>query len=184
VRRLAAAAALAGGLLASADALAGMSVSGKPKVSFFAEGTPGALDIEGEAGTVTAADDGTTLTITVPMKDVHTGIDLRDEHMNEKFVQVAQFPNVMLAIKRADIQWPAELAKSTTGTVTGSFTAHGVSKDVPVSYTIQKSKTGYRVKAKFEFDVTQHGIEIPSYLGVTVDPKMRAEAQIDLADAP
>jgi len=184
IRRIAPVAALLAGLLVSVDAFAGMNVTGKPKVSFSAAGNPGALDIEGEADTVTAADDGTTLTITVPMASVHTGIDLRDEHMNDKFVQIAQFPNVTLAIPKASIQWPTDTGKGVDGTVTGSFTAHGVSKDVPVTYNVRKSKLGYRVNAKFDFDVTQHGIEIPSYLGITVDPKMHAQAVIDIADAP
>lgn len=162
---------------------AGMKVDGKPKVSFFATGSPGFLDIEGVAGEIAAADDGTKLTFTVPMKSVKTGIDLRDEHMNEEYVQVAQYPDAVLTVDKAAVQWGANLGEKKQGTVPGDFTIHGVTKPVQVQYTTQKSKTGFRVTGKFEFDVAQHGIKIPSYMGVTVDPKMRAEVQLDLVDA-
>jgi polyisoprenoid-binding protein YceI len=177
--RAAAVALLAWWLPSSALAV---SLVGKPKVSFFAEGTPGALDIEGEAGVVTLVDDGTTIRVTVPMASVHTGIDLRDEHMNAKYVEVARFPDVVLAIPRASLTWPAVGGPASKGSVAGTFTAHGVERPVTVQYTLVRKGAGYRVSAKFDFDVSQHGIEIPSYLGVTVDPKMRAEAVLELAE--
>jgi hypothetical protein len=55
---------------------------------------------------------------------------------------------------------------------------------VSVEYTTSKTKTGWKVTGKFAFDVAAHGIAIPSYLGVTVDPKMKAEVTTDLVDAP
>jgi hypothetical protein len=30
--------------------------------------------------------------------------------------------------------------------------------------------------------VSAHGIAIPGYLGITVDPKMKADVQVDLVD--
>lgn len=166
----------------SADAALN-SISGKPKVSFFAEGSPGALDIEGVASDVKVADDGTNLTITVGMKSIETGIDLRDEHMCNEFAKCDEFPSATLVVPKASIQWGAAVGERKTGTVQGQFTAHGVTKPVSVEYSTQKSKTGFRVTGKFNFDISQHGVAIPSYLGVTVDAKMRAEATLDLVDA-
>jgi polyisoprenoid-binding protein YceI len=162
---------------------AAMKVNGKPKISFFATGSPGFLDIEGVTETVTVADDGTRLTFTVPMDSVKTGIDTRDEHMNHEYVQTAQFPNATLKVDKAAVTWPANAGEKKTGTAKGEFTIHGVAKPVDVTYTVTKSKTGFVVKSKFNFDCSQHGITIPSYLGVTVDPKMYAEVQLELVDA-
>lgn len=180
--RLAAAALLAALALPFA-ADAAVTVTGKPKVSFFATGSPGFLDIEGETSKITAADDGARLTFTVPMTSVSTGIDMRDEHMNNEYVQVAQFPNAVLAFDKAAVTWPTATGEKKEGTVKADFTIHGVTKPVDVTYTNARTKTGYRVNAKFNFDVSQHGIAIPSYLGVTVDPKMRTEVTLDLVDA-
>lgn len=178
------AALLLGGLLFAPDTQASTQISGKPKVVFFATGSPGALDIEGVSDAVSLVDDGTNLTFTVPMDTVKSGIDLRDHHMNEKYVETGKFPNVTLVFPRAGLQWPVALKEAKSGTITAAFTAHGVTKDVQLGYDIRKSKTGYRVKAKFPFNAGDYGIAIPAYLGITVDPVMRAEASLDLTDAP
>lgn len=165
-------------------AFAGMRVEGKPKVAFFAVGSPGFLDIEGTTSDLTAADDGTLLTFTTKLDTVTTGIGLRDDHMKKHYMETEKFPAVTLTLPKAAVTWPAETGQSTTGTVTGAFGAHGVTKDVAVEYTIRKSKTGFKVSAKFPFDISQHAIAIPSYLGVTVDAAMKTEVSFDLVDAP
>ena len=170
--------------LSTAPAWAGMSVSGKPKVVFNAAGSPGALDIEGVTNTMTLTDDGTNLTFTVPMATVKTGIGLRDDHMNNEYVQIAQFPNATLSFAKTAVKWPANPGESSKGTVTGSFGIHGVQQPVTVSYDIKKDAAGYTVKAGFDLDAGKHGIQIPSYLGITVDPKMKASATVSLVDAP
>lgn len=169
---------------AAAPAMAALKVDGKPKVGFHASGSPGALDIDGTASSISLNDDGTTLTFTVPMGGVTTGIDLRDDHMRNEFVQVAQFPNVTLSFPKSAITFPTEVGAASSGTVDGQFNAHGVNQTVKVTYKVQKSKTGWRVTAEFPFDVSQHGIAIPSYLGVTVDAHMNAAVTIDLVDSP
>jgi len=166
--------------LAPLTATAGVQIAGKPSVKFIAEGHPGALDIEGLAGEVVLTEEGDQLVLRVPMKAVDTGIDLRNEHMNEKYVDVAKFPDVVLRIPAAALTWPEEKGASSTGTTEGTFTAHGVDKPVTVAWSLKKSKEGWQVKGNFDFDVSQHGIEIPSYLGVTVEPKMKAEARFDI----
>lgn len=184
IARLAASAALVASLALPGTADAAMKVNGKPKISFSAEGNPGALDIEGLSNQIAAKDDGTTLTFEVPLDSVTTGIDLRDEHMKKTYAETPKFPLVSLSVPKAAITWPQALGEEKKGTITADFNTHGVSKPVNVTYMLKKSKTGWRVQAKFEFDVAQHGIAIPSYLGVSVDPKMKADVTFDLIDAP
>ena len=127
-------------------------------------------------------DDGTTVTFRVPMASVATGIALRDHHMNEKYVDVAQFPDVTLAFKRADVPWPTAVGQAASGTVAAEFTAHGVTRPVDVKYNVKKSKTGYRIHGEFAFDISQHGVVVPAYLGVTIESAMRAEATVDVTE--
>jgi len=171
-------------LLLVAPAQAGMKIDGKPKVSFFAVGNPGFLDIEGESKDLACADDGTTLTFTHQVNTLTTGIGLRDEHMKSKFMHAEQYPTVSLSLAKAAVPWPAEVGAAASGTVPASFSAHGASQPTEVAYTIRKSKTGWKVTAKFPFDISKHGIDVPSYLGVTVETAMRAEVTFDLVDAP
>lgn len=172
---------LAIGGLWSSEAFAGMEIAGKPKVVFHAEGSPGFLTFDGVTRHLTLADDGTSLTFTVPMDTVETGITLRDQHMRDNYVQTSQFPNVVLVVAKSSVTWPTD--GGAQGTTQATFEAHGVKLEVPVAYDIKKTKTGYRVKASFPFDTTQHGIEIPKYLGVTIKPAMEAEVTVDLIDA-
>ncbi|MBX2799055.1 MAG: YceI family protein [Myxococcales bacterium] len=168
-------------LLASAPALAGLTIEGKPKVVFHAEGSPGVLTFDGVTKQINLADDGANLVFTVPIDTVQTGIELRDDHMRRNYVQTDQFPNVTLTLPRGEITWPE--SGDTEGSVTGTFNAHGVDRLVQVAYTIKKTKTGMRVKATFPFNTSDHGIEIPSYLGVTIKPDMTADVTVDLVDA-
>jgi polyisoprenoid-binding protein YceI len=168
----------------SSVADAALKVEGKPKVSFFATGSPGFLDIEGVTSTVSVADDGTKLVFSVPMTTVKTGIDLRDDHMNNEYVQVAQFTNAVLTAQRANLTWPTEVGAKTKGKADADFNIHGVPQAVKVDYVIEKSKTGFKITGKFNFDCAKSNLVIPSYLGVTVDPKMRAEVSMDVVDAP
>lgn len=159
---------------------AGMQLEGKRKISFFAVGSPGFLSIEGKTEEITLEDDGTALTFTVPMDTVETGMGLRDSHMRKKFVQTDQFPNVTLVVQRDQVEWPS--GATTKGTLTAAFTAHGVTKDVEVAYTVKEIKTGLRITAEFPFNTSEHGIEIPSYKLVEVDPAMRAEVTIEVTE--
>ncbi len=179
--RIALPALVAGLLSASPAALAGMSLTGKPKVKFHAEGSPNFLTFDGVTRELTVDDDGTNLVFTVPMDTVTTGIELRDDHMRKTYVQTDKFPHVVLTVPRAGIIWPAD-GDSAEGTVTGSFEAHGVTLEVPVTYEIKHAKGEYRVKATYPFNTSKHGIEIPTYLGVTIDPAMQAEVQLELVD--
>ncbi|HNH46128.1 MAG TPA: YceI family protein [Myxococcota bacterium] len=161
---------------------AALKVDGKPKISFFAVGNPGFLDIEGVSSTMTVVDDGTKLVFTVPMASVKTGIDTRDEHMNDKYVVQGKYPDAILTLAKADVQWPTEVGVAASGKVKATFNIHGQDQAVEVEYTNRKSKTGWRVSAKFNYDTSASGIEIPSYLGVSVEAKQRAEVTIDLID--
>ncbi|MEN0067185.1 MAG: YceI family protein [Myxococcota bacterium] len=154
-------------------------ITGKPKVTFHAEGSPGFLTFEGITRSLTVQDDGDRLTFTVPMDTVKTGIELRDQHMREKYVQTAEFPNVELTLDRAAVDWPSAGAR-TQGELTAQFVAHGVSRDVAVTYELREKKGQLEARAEFAFDTSEHGIDIPSYLGVTIKPAMRAEVVVIL----
>ena len=172
---------LSTGILLNAPAFGGTSIEGKPRVSFHAEGSPGFLTFEGVTRDITLKEDGENLVFTVPMDTVETGISLRDDHMRRNYVQTDKFPDVVLTVPRAGIQWPSEGTQQ--GTLTATFEAHGKPLEVAVAYDIKKTKSGYRVKAEFPFNTEKHGMEIPVYLGVTIKPDMRAEVTLDLTDA-
>lgn len=175
---------LAFALLLPAAANAAMTIDGKPKVSFFATGSPGFMSIEGVSSTMTLTDDGTRLSFSVPMATVDSGIPLRDEHMNTHYVQIETFPNVSIDLAKADVAWPTEVGKSADVTVKGNFSLHGMTHPTDITATVTKTKTGFRVKGRFDYDVNAYGIIIEPYMGISFDPKMYATVSVDLLDVP
>ena len=169
-------------LSAAPSAWAGMTMN-KSKITFNATGSPGFLTFEGVSKEATLSESDGSLVFTVPMSSVDTGIALRDEHMRDTYVEVAQFPNAELKLTRAEVTWPDEGGKS-SGELKGAFTAHGVTVEVPVTYSIKNAKGTYKVSASFPFNTQELGIAIPSYLGVTIDPAMTADVSLELVDAP
>lgn len=163
-----------------APALAALTITGSPKVRFNATGT--VMDMEGTGKVVKLADDGQQLVFTVPMASVSTDNTLRDDHMLNKYVEVATFPDVSVSLPKAALKLPAADGEKLKGSAAGTFTAHGLSQPVTVSYTAKKTGAVTALEATFRFDVSQHGITIPDYMGVTIDPKMKAVATIELID--
>lgn len=166
----------------ASPAFAGLQILGNPSVSFDATGHPGMLDLTGKTNQMTLEDQGDKLVFHVNMNTVSTGIDLRDEHMRSKYVQTDKYPEVVLTVPKSSITFPTEKGQSAKGTVDAIFTAHGMDEPVKVNWRIKRTKTGWSVKGDFEFDTSKHGIEIPSFLGVTVDPQMRAHAKFNLVE--
>jgi len=154
---------------------------GTPKVTFEAEGHPGFLTFEGVTSKMTVETKGTELVFTVPMNTVETGISLRDEHMRDTYVQTSQFPNATLTLAETGVTWPTDTQKKTSGTAKGTFTVHGVSKPVEVAYDAKLTKAGIKVIATFPFNTESHGIAIPSYMGVTIEPAMTAKVTVELS---
>lgn len=169
-------------LLLPVDARADRTVAGKARVVFHATGSPGFLNIEGTTSSITVGSSAETLTFTVPIDTVETGIALRDRHLRETYVDTATFPNAVLEVPLALVSWP--VGATVDGTVQARFTTHGVTQPVPVTYTLTERDGTTRVKASFPFDVSAHGITIPSYLGVTIAPTMTAEVKLELVDNP
>jgi polyisoprenoid-binding protein YceI len=164
-------------LIAPVPALAGARLDGLPKVAFSAHGSPGALDIIGKTSSGSLAERDGELVITVPLATVSTGIELRDAHMRDEYLEVATYPTAVLAVPEAGLTWPAVGAEA-EGTVTSAFSVHGQTHDVAVDWRIAHTKAGYEVKASFPYDVTAWGIVIPSWLGVTIHPEMQVDAKL------
>lgn len=169
-------------LVASPAGATELAIEGKPTAVFFASG-PAGLKIEGKAKTVTLVDEGDTLVFTVKVEDVDTGIALRNKHMRQKYVKTDEFPDAILVVPQEGIRLPVEEKETTKGIAKGSFTMHGVAKDVDVIYEVKRKKGRLRVEGSFTTSITDHGIEQPGYLGVTVDPSIIVRASFEAKES-
>jgi len=131
----------------------------KGTASWQATGNPGMVKIDGEGGLVTGTvtrDGGKVAgTFECPLKDFQTGIDTRDHHMREKYLDTAKFPVAQLVL---------DPLAATGGDWTGKLTLKGVTKPVKGTAKI----TGSAVDATFSIQLADYPIGVPSFLGVTV----------------
>lgn len=148
-------------------AAAKLNKTGSATTTFKLAG-PAGLSISGKTSDMSLADDGTTLTLTVPLANISTGIGLRDEH-TKAAVEADKYPNVSLAVPRANLKFPADGADS-SGDAKGSMTFHGTTKDVTFHYAAKRQGTTYTVTGSATINVDDFGVKRPSYLGVTVKP--------------
>jgi polyisoprenoid-binding protein YceI len=148
-------------------------------VHFKATAT-GGLTIDGKVKKMAVAESAGNVIFTVAAEDIDTGIALRNKHMRG-FLEADKYPSITLSIPRAEVTLPED-GKESKGTVRGQFTAHGVTKPAVVSYTIKKKKKVFKLDARFEYDIRDHGIPTPSYLGVSVDPVMPVTAKLEVSE--
>lgn len=151
------------------------------KVTFSGKGT-GGFKLVGTTDQLAVKDAGGELTFTVPLKTVKTGIELRDRHMNEKYLETAKFPDATLTVSRAELKIPSRDGETTTGSVTGKLAVHGVTRDQQVRYTVQRVGGAQRVSASFAMNFHDHGVNVPSYLGVTVKPDIEVQVACSLQE--
>lgn len=161
-----------------ATALAVIHAVGQGEAHFAATGTLG-MSIDGASHDLTVANDGTRVVVRARLSAFETGIGLRDRHMRE-YLDVTHFPNAELVLERQAIQLPA--SGSATRSVRGSLSLHGQTHPVDVRYTAQRNGSDTVVNASFRVNFTNYGVEVPSYLGVTVHPDVDVTVRITVRD--
>lgn len=161
----------------SADAKLG-SASGSA-VQFNAAG-PAGMAIVGKTTDLQVADDGQNVTVTVGLSSLSTGIGLRDKHMKEKYLQVQTYPTADLVVPRASLKVPS--GGAVNASAQGTMKIHGKAKPVTFTYTAKPDGGKITVSGSVRVNVQDYGIEIPSYMGVTVKPDVDVSVQFTTAD--
>ena len=136
--------------------------------SFEATG-PAGLRIEGKTTEVAVSEANGTVHVAVTLEHMDTGITLRNRHMREKYLETAKYPTADLVVPRTALTFPEE-GKTFSGSAAGTLTIHGTSKPVTFTYRAQRNKSAYDVDGSVSIDMHDYGIQVPSYLGITVKP--------------
>jgi polyisoprenoid-binding protein YceI len=107
--------------------------------------------------------------LAVDLRTVDTGIDLRNEHLREKYLEVDKGEGYDQAIlSEVALQGLNADAPAGKGSFTGSLMLHGVKKTVTGPAEIRQGGTGWRVRASFPLNLPDYNIAKPRYLGVGV----------------
>jgi hypothetical protein len=90
----------------------------------------------------------------------------------------------VLEVAKAALKIPADGAAA-EGDVTGAFTLHGVKKDVKLHYKGRCDGAGVcDVEGNFDINFNDFGVQVPSYMGVTVKPETAVSAKFQVKRDP
>jgi polyisoprenoid-binding protein YceI len=155
----------------------------KSSVEFLAIGRPSALKIRGTKGKpegkVTFNTNAMEGTIILNLESFETGMSLRDRHMKEKYLETGKedFKNARVTLSKFDLpkDYWINPTQFKAGFV-GKLLLHGIEKEISGEIEISSaSKESIQGQAKFSIMLTDFGIAIPSFSGITVAEKVDIE---------
>ncbi|MES2767932.1 MAG: YceI family protein [Bdellovibrionota bacterium] len=140
------------------------------EMSGLAIGKPSLMKIKiegpGPSGVLTENQNAVSGFLTLNLKDLKTGIDLRDRHMKEKYLEIGKFPEAQLHLMNLKI-----IDSNVEQIFTGNLVLKGESKPVSGTYKLNDGK----LLAKFTFSIKDYPIATPKYLGIEVTDKVEIE---------
>lgn len=153
------------------------------KVEFLAVGQPSAIKIRGKLGDskqmegkLEVADNKLSGTAVVNLDSFDTGIDLRNKHMKEKYLEVPKYPKTTVTLK------PVVLTGDTnspsyewSGPFEGKLNLHGQEKDIKGTGNLSKKEGKWVGSFSFNFELQDYGIDVPKYLGISVSKAVQVE---------
>ena len=163
------------GLTFSLVAAAKLQKSGGAEGGFHAKG-PGGLNIDAKTSEVDVADDGTTVTITIKLSNIDTGMGVRNDHTKED-LEVTTFPTASLKVPRASLKFDGGEADAK-----GTFSIHGQTKDATFHYSATKNGDALDVKGSTTITVGDYGVKPRSYLGISIKPEVQIYANFSAKD--
>lgn len=154
--------------------------NGKNKVHFVAKITAGSFDVKSSEvkGTLVLDDSKKQIKATevaVPVKSLDSGMLVRNDHMQNKYLESEKFPEIVFSFKDAKI----DLQSGASQAVPGEFTIHGVKKLITVDAKItQLSDKKMEVKAQFPLNILDYGIEQPKFAVVKMEPTIQVDVEL------
>jgi hypothetical protein len=148
---------------------------GERLVSFKGVG-PGGLGIEGKGTDVSLKEHGESLVATVGLRSITTGIDLRDRHMTDKYLETTKYPYAVFTVEKSKVKSPGE------GDIEGKLQLHGVSRTIRISYKASGSNKQALVTGSAQLNMKDFNIAVPSYLGVTMKPEVTVSFRLGAVD--
>lgn len=145
------------------------------RVEFLAVGKPSMLKIKGKgakvSGKIAQAENKFEGQIQVDLSEFDTGMALRNQHMKEKYLQVQDEKNRYATLEFIDFEAP-ELLKN-GGEKEGipfkaNLTLHGIKREVSGVAKLSVQNQQYSGNTKLKIKLSDFGIDIPSFAGVTV----------------
>lgn len=161
----------------------------KSSVEFLCIGNPSALKIKGEKakvqGQINNSDNSFSAKLKVDLNEFVTGIEMRDEHMKEKYFETDKPENRYASLEINNLSIPASFWKKSeefVGEFKGTLLLHNVQKEISGKITFSPYKKGDEVLtvSRFPLKLSDFNISIPSFVGITVAEEVNIEVKLPL----
>jgi len=117
-------------------------------------------------------------TVEVDLTTLDTGIELRDTHLRDTYLEVDRSQNFARAVL-SDIALDGADPRTFEGETafTATLRLHGVERPMSGVAEMARTPDGIGVVAHFPISLTDHAIQAPRYLGVGVRDQLEAEVR-------
>jgi len=155
------------------------------QVEILALGRPAFIKIQGIGsalqGHIQLEDDAVKGEFEFDLASLDTGIQMRNEHMKTKYLEVDKYPRAKLVIENATLNkgWSADKPDLKSAEFSGNLTFHGVTKPVKGSFSMG---AGRDVLAEFAVKLSDYQVAIPSFAGITVKDEVAIKVKIAAMD--
>jgi polyisoprenoid-binding protein YceI len=167
-------------LAASTPARAADDALTNPSVHFTVTTSNGAK-IHGAGADIRLETRGNWLIFRVPLSSIGTHHVQRDRQMRDRYLEADTHSVVELKIARETLKVPKGTGAG-EGTAPAQLKLHGKSREVTVHYSLERQGENLRVRGAFDVDLRDHGIDVPSYHGVGVNPKVAVTVSFGTVD--
>lgn len=152
------------------------------QLSFLAIGKPAMIRIKGESKgptcNVEISENKTTGEYVFDLTNLNTGIDLRDKHMKETYLETGKFPKATLVIKDLNL---TSVESANNSPFTGELNLHGITQKVEGTFSLKSSGDEKNIEAEFSVNLEKFSIHIPSYAGISVANDVQVKLNITLS---
>jgi polyisoprenoid-binding protein YceI len=146
---------------------------GEVAISFEAVGQPSFLKVHGKSerglrGTLENKGDSVSGFGVFSLESLETGIDLRDQHMKNKYLEVNKYPVTKLTLD------PIPLHKATAEIpFHGTLELHGQKKPIGGTVTLNPDNSKLRANFSFTLKLSDFHIEPPSFAKITIQDAIK-----------
>ena len=152
------------------------------EVNIVAKGHPNFLRVLGKGSPATGelSVDGEKVSgrLEFDLTSLETGIDTRDRHMKERYLEVEKFPKAVLAIQKVGNMstWNIKNPAIKEDSFEGLLTLHGVTKPVTGKFTMNTERS---VEANFTVKLSDFAVGVPSFGGITIADDVDISVKIE-----
>lgn len=158
-------------------------------VEFLAIGYPSALKIRGKnakvQGQISHNNNAINAQFKVDLNDFDTGIEMRNEHMKEKYLETAKPENRYTTLEIINFIIPDSFFKGGeeySSDFKGKLILHNITKEIQGRIKLPPYKKGSEVASfsTFTIKLTDYNISVPSFAGITVAENVNIEVLLPI----